>query len=114
MPKLPSDITGVYGDSKMSFKAPACVLSTWDSRIEILLTCVVATVPVLDIWILPVALVYKSQDFRKNLRTCVGIEPTPSHLRCTALPVELSSPWIFSYMKSLSIVKPSSSNLGKF
>ena len=28
----------------------------------------------------------------KNLRTWVGIEPTPSYLRCDALPVELPSP----------------------
>ena len=29
---------------------------------------------------------------KKNFRTWVGIEPTPSHLRCAALPVELPSP----------------------
>ena len=28
----------------------------------------------------------------ENLRTYVGIEPTPPHLRCDALPVELPSP----------------------
>ena len=30
---------------------------------------------------------------KKNLGTWVGIEPTPSHLRCDALPIELPSSW---------------------
>ena len=42
---------------------------------------------------LTVALVCKSWDFFQGLRTWVGIEPTHSHLRCDALPIELPSSW---------------------
>ena len=49
-----------------------------------------------SMWLITLALVYKSQDFflgKKNFRTWAGIEPTLSHLQCDALPIELSSPW---------------------